>query len=186
MSGWDVLERHFEGLTADEVDAQLAVVPTRGATPVAASAAAYLAEHGGPDLDGAPKMPGDLHQRRTLTAARTLAETLASALTLDQAAKRLGVSRSRLSHRLKDGTVWAFTISGRRWLPAWQFTADRHTLPGLTAIVAAIPQSLHPLAVEAFMTTPHPDFDGHSPADWLAGGGDPAPIADWLTGIGRE
>lgn len=152
----------------------------------AASTASYLAEHGGPDLDGDPGMPGDLHQRRTLTAARTLAETLASALTLGQAAERLGVSRSRLSHRLSDGTVWAFVISGRRWLPTWQFTIDGHTLPGLAAIVAAIPASLHPLAVEAFMTTPRTDFDGRSPADWLASGGDPAPVVDWLTGMGRE
>ncbi len=186
MSGWDVLERHFDGLTADEVDAQLAVVLERGATPVAAWTAAYLAEHGGPDLDSDPETEGVLRQRRILTAASTLAETLASALTLGQAAERLGVSASRLSHRLKDGTVWAFTISSRRWLPTWQFTVDQRTLPGLPAIVAAIPASLHPLAVAAFMTTPRPDFGGRSPADWLASGGDPAPVADWLTGMGRE
>lgn len=183
MSGWDVLERHFDGLTAEEVDAELALVPQSGATPVAAASAAYLAEYGGPDLDGEPGLPGDVHRRRTLTAARTLSEALESTLTLDQAAEKLGISRSRLSHRLGEGTMWAFTISGRRRLPRWQFTPDGALLPGLKAIVQSIPENLHPLAIEAFMTTPRPTFDSLSPAEWLVSGGDPAPVLDWLAGM---
>lgn len=183
MSGWDVLERHFEGLSADEVDAELATVPPRGATPTSASAAAYLDEHGGPDLDGGSSAEGSLHRRRALTAARTLSDTLASALTLDQAADFLGLSRSRLSHRLADHSLWAFTVHGRRYLPRWQFSADGRTIPGLAQVTPAIPATLHPLAVESFMTAPRPDFDGRTPVEWLSSGGDPALIADWLTGM---
>lgn len=183
MGQWDVLERHFAGLTAAEVDAELAAVPAARATPSSAAAVAYLAEHGGPDLnmDTDPGR-GSVRQRRALTAAKTLADTLASALTLEQAAQRLGVSRSRVSHRITEDTLWAFTVAGRRYLPCWQFTDDG-TLPGLVRVVPAIPRGLHPLALEAFMTTARPDFDGVSPVQWLESGGDPGLISDWLTGM---
>lgn len=185
MSGWDVLERHFAGLTPDEVGAELAAVRAQGATPPTAGSAEYLTRRGGPELDSDSdgNAVGDVHQRRVLTAARTLSDTVRSALTMDQAADLLQVSRSRLSDRISAGTVWAFTLQGRRWLPQWQFTADGHVVPGLSQIVAAIPDSLHPLAVEGFMTTRRQDFDDRSPIDWLASGGAPDVIAEWLIGM---
>lgn len=182
MTTWAVLERHFDGLSAEEVDRELAGVPARGATPASAAAASYLADHGGPDLDeGAER--GDVHRRRVLTAARTLAELVGSALTLDQTAELLGVSRSRISHRLAEGSLWAFTVQGRRYVPRWQLTDDGHPLPGLALVVSAVPGHLHPLALETFMTTAREDFDQQTPAGWLASGGDPAVVADWLAGM---
>ena len=89
-----------------------------------------------------------------------------------------------MSHRLKDQSLWAFTVQGRRYLPRWQFTGG-HTIPGLSWVVPAIPISLHPLAVDAFMTTANDDFGGESPVEWLTSGGDPALVANWLTGIGQ-
>lgn len=186
MVGWNVLERHFDGLSADEVDAELTAIPSLGTTPVSESARGYLVEHGGPDLGGETGTPNDIHRRRALTAARTLSETVRSALTIDQASKALGISKSRVSHRLADGTLWAFTVQGRRYLPRWQFTSDGRTVPGLPVITAAIPTNLHPLALDSFMTTPRPDFDRRSPFEWLISGGDPRVIADWLTAMGRE
>lgn len=184
MGDWDRLERHFDGLTAEEVDQGLAAdVPAPGATPVSAASVEYLAEHGGPDLDREPGEPGTMRQRRALRAARTLSETLGSALTLDEAAEKLGISRSRISHRLSDGSVWAITVSNQRHLPKWQFTPEGRTIPGLQKIVPAIPQNLHPLAIESFMSTPRPDFDDRSPVEWLASGGNPAPVAEWLAGM---
>jgi hypothetical protein len=181
MSTWAVLERHFDGLSPDEVDAELAAVPPQGSTPASTAAADYLSEHGGPDLDD-PASGDDLHHRRTLTAARTLAETLRSALTLDQVAATLSVSRSRISHRLADATLWGFTVQGRRFVPGWQLTGG-HTIPGLASIVPVIPSSLHPLALDAFMTTASDDFGGQSPVEWLISGGDPSVVADWLAGM---
>ncbi len=182
MESWDVLQRHFGGLTADEVDAELAGVPATGASPASQEAADYLARHGGPDLQGVT-VRGEIHQRRALVAARTLSESVRSALTLDQVAQELGLSKSRVSHRLSDGGLWAFTVQGRRYFPRWQFIPDGEVLPGMTTIVPAIPPTLHPLALEAFMTAPQTAFDGRSPVEWLAGGGDPTVIADWLTGM---
>lgn len=181
MTGWDVLERHFDGLTPEEVDAALTAVPARGATPSSAAAAAYVHEHGGPDLD--ERDLSTVQRRRAVTASRTLVDTMRSAVTIDEAADLLDVSRSRVSHRLAAHSLWAFTVGGRRHLPRWQFTSGRGTLPGLATIVPAIPAHLHPLAVASFMETPLPDLDGRSPVEWLTSGGDPQPVADWLTGM---
>lgn len=187
VSGWDVLERHFAGMTPDEVDAQLTAVPAADATPTTAAAAAYLVDFGGPDArPGTPTTPEDIHRRRALSAARTLADTLASAVTLDEAAHILSVSRSRVSHRLAERTLWTITAGGKRMVPRWQFTADKGVLPGLAVVIPAIPTGMHPLSVERFMTTPTADFDGLSPTGWLESGGEPAAVAAWLTGMGRS
>lgn len=192
MSGWDVLERHFEGLTADEVDAELAAVPVPGASPATAAATTYLVAHGGPDLDGDPTSAGDLRQRRVLAAAKTMSEIVGSALTLDHVAETLGLSRSRISHRLAEQTLWAFTAHGHRYVPRWQITTDVPrdrsrfgvgTLPGLPQVVPAIPKNLHPLAVETFMTAARDEFEGRSPVEWLVSGGDPEAIVEWLAGM---
>lgn len=106
----------------------------------------------------------------------TLSDTLASAFTLEQVADFLRLSRSRLLHRLTDRSLWAFTVRGRRYLPRWQFTDARKVIPGLAQMVPAIPATLHPLAVDSFMTSPHPDFDGHTQVEWLTSGGDPSAL----------
>lgn len=183
VTTWAMLERHFGGLTADEVDAELSAVPPAGASPSSAAAVEYLRQFGGPDLDRGAG-PG-VHQRRTIVAARTLADSLRSTMTIDQAADLLGVSRSRVSHRIADGSLWATGIHGRRLVPRWQFTADGQVIPGLPKVVSAIPTSLHPLAVEAFMTTPRVDFDDQSPVEWLTSGGDPGVIAEWFISMGH-
>lgn len=185
MGDWDVLERHFGGLSAAEVSAELASLPPHDATPSSASAAAYLREHGGPDLDG-ESSPGDIQQRRALTASKTLSQTLSSAMTIDEAAAALGVSRSRISHRISAQSMWAFTLQGRRYVPRWQ-VVDRESgtgpIPGLATIVPTIPSALHPVALDAFMHTSQEDLGGQSPLEWLISGGNPQLVADWLTGM---
>lgn len=187
MTTWDVLERHFDGLTAEEVDAELDEVVS-GQSPASSAAAAYLAEHGGPDLDGEARA-GSIPRRRALTAAATLTEMLHSAMTLDETAATLGISRSRVSHRISGGRLWAFTVQGRRYVPRWQITDDgdgkAQVIPGLEVVTPAIPNTVHPLGVAAFMTVAHEDFSGQSPVEWLISGGDPSVVAAWLTGMGR-
>lgn len=185
MSAWAVLEDYFGDLTPEEVAAELGAPIPRGATPASASTANYLAKHGGPDLDIAPAEPEDLRKRRSVVAARTLADLIGSAMTLDETALALGVSRSRVSHRISDGSLWAFAIQGRRYVPRWQVAGDGRALPGLDVVVPAIPSNLHPLAIEGFMTTSHEEFDGAAPVEWLARGGDAGEVAAWLTGMAR-
>ncbi|MDQ6895991.1 MAG: excisionase family DNA-binding protein [Actinomycetota bacterium] len=104
-------------------------------------------------------------------------------LTIEQAADLLGVHRSRVSHRLRDGRLYAFQLGTQRRLPRWQLTTDDTPLPGLDAVLAALPADLHPAAVEGFFTTPDPDLDGETPARWLASGGDPHRVVDEAAGI---
>lgn len=179
-----MLEDYFGDLTPEEVAAELGTPTPRGARPASASAVKYLAEHGGFGL--APTEPeGDLRRQRSLVAARTLDDVMRSAMTLDETAVALGVSRSRVSHRIGDGSLWAFTIQGRRYVPRWQLAGDGRTLPGLDVVVPAIPPNLHPLAIEGFMTTPHDEFVGASPVEWLARGDDAGLVAAWLVGMAR-
>ena len=104
-------------------------------------------------------------------------------LTIDQAADLLGIHRSRVSHRVRDGRLYAFRLGSQRRLPRWQLTAAGQPLPGLETVLPALPGDLHPTAVEGFFTTPDPDLDGVTPAQWLASGGDPQRVVDEASGI---
>lgn len=107
----------------------------------------------------------------------------ARSLTIEQAADLLGIHRSRVSHRLRDGRLYAYRLGTQRRLPRWQLTADGQPLPGIETVLAALPTDLHPTAVEGFFTTPDPDLDGVTPAHWLASGGDPQRVVDEAAGI---
>ena len=192
VTAQDVFARHFPGLSPEEVDAELSRTPVAGATPISAAAMRYLAEHGGEAARAAlDKYDQAAVQRdRAVTAARTLEEMLASSLTLEEAAASLGLSRSRISHRLRDQTLYAFTIQGRRYLPRWQFSEGpggvvSSTIPGLAQIVPAIPRDMHPLALEAFMTEPLEDLGDKSPVDYLCSYGAVETVADWLVSLGH-
>ena len=50
-------------------------------------------------------------------------------------------------------------------------------------MLAALPADLHPAVVEGFFTTPDPDLDDASPAQWLASGGDPQRVPDEAEGL---
>jgi hypothetical protein len=189
----DVLERHFPGLTPGEVDAELSRTPAAGATPIAAAAMEYLAEHGGEEARAALAHydPARVAHTQTLTAAQDLEHLLRSSLSIEDAAAALRVSRSRISHRLKAQSIYAFTVQGRRYVPSWQFRiptggGKAEVIPGLAQVVPAIPRDLHPLALEAFMTTPLPDLDGKSPVEHLSTGGVIEVVTDWLTSLGHR
>jgi|SRR5690625_2621919 len=67
--------------------------------------------------------------------------------------------------------------------PAWQFT-DAGPLPELRAVLAAMPEDYHPLDVASVMTSPHESLGDRSPADWLAGGGDPSLVVALVDELG--
>jgi hypothetical protein len=74
-------------------------------------------------------------------------------------------------------------------LPTWQFDDELRPLPGLAAVLAALPSGMHPREVEGFMTTPQDDLRvrGHnrSPRDWLLSGGSPAQVAAHAADLDR-
>lgn len=97
-----------------------------------------------------------------------------TALTVEQAAQRLGVSTSRVRQRAGDRSLWAIKVGHRLLLPELQFT-DRGQIPGLDAVLTALPHDLHPLSIHGLLTTPQSDLriDGTeiSIVEWLTGGG---------------
>lgn len=85
-----------------------------------------------------------------------------------------GVDRSRISHRLSAGALYAITMGSRRRIPAWQFHNHRE-LPGLASMVAVIPAHAHPVGVDAcrdaLMSAAQDELGGRTPIARLASGG---------------
>lgn len=113
--------------------------------------------------------------------AAAYAAVLADALTVGEVARRLGIDPSRVRHRLARRQLLGIRRTDGWRLPAWQFGADGRPLPGLERVLRALPPSVHPVVVARFFATPQPELvlDGSlvPPRAWLAGGGDPAPVA---------
>lgn len=109
------------------------------------------------------------------SASSNLAALTRESLSVEQVAKLLFVDASRVRHRVRDRALYAFKIGAALRLPTWQL--DEHEpIPGLRAVLAALPADLHPLEVVGFMTTPDPDLEVAeeplTPREWLVGGGD--------------
>jgi hypothetical protein len=159
---------------AEAMSAGLARLLTApGATTLPPAEADLLDAAGLGDASGA-------YAHAAATAAGTYAALVATALTVGEAATRLGITEGRVRHRIAARELYALP-SGRRRLPAWQFT-ERGVLPGLAAVLRASDPAEHPLSVLAFLTTPQPDLelDGRpaTPEQWLRAGGDAAPVAE--------
>lgn len=163
----------------DMVREALAAVRTRPAVdPRNQFSAAEVAalERGGFDLRPAGR-------REQSMLARTAAEYVAmleNALSVSQAAKRLGVDQSRIRQLLSSGSLYGVKVRGEWRLPSFQFTA-RGTVPGIQEALRALPRDLHPIEVLEWFRHPDPDLEVGdepvSPLDWLRTGGDPAQVS---------
>lgn len=160
-----------------------------------------------------------------LTVSRRLLE---SALTTKQAAQLLERDTSNITRGIKQHRYYAVRVAGALRLPEWQFY-ERTTyedyvpgepfapdevyepLPHLADVVPAIPADLHPLSIEGFMRSAHPDLSSEavwgeiggpsvdvvggestigshtlSPRDWLISGGEPQAVVALLEGMSRR
>jgi hypothetical protein len=114
-------------------------------------------------------------------AAAAYAALQADALSVAEAARRLGIDGSRVRHRLAKRQLIGIR-QPRGWLlPAYQFGADGLPLPGLQQIATVLAGS-HPVSVARFFATPAPELVVRqrrlSPREWLEGGGNPERVAD--------
>ena len=136
-------------------------------------------------LDLAHQREGEPDARaRAVAAHAVLAD---SALTAAGAARALDVDPSRIRHKLAARRLTGWKDQGGWRLPAWQF-ADGGTLPGLDAVLAAVPGDQPALVVAAFMTTRQDDLliggERVTPRQWLLAGGDPGPVAALASTLG--
>jgi hypothetical protein len=161
---------------------QLAPVDPSPAEYFTESQAAALTAVG---LDLAPRRDKERDPRaRTVALQAVLRDT---AVTVAGAAERISVDASRIRHRLADGRLAGWKDRGGWRLPVWQFTNDG-VLPGLEAVLAAVPDDQPPLVVAGFMTTPQHDLptagEPTIPRDWLLAGGDPEMVARLMATLG--
>lgn len=111
--------------------------------------------------------------------AQTYAAIVAASLSVEHAARLLGVTGGRIRQRLLQRTLYGIKSGERRnWqLPSFQFYHGQE-VPGLDVVLPHLPADLHPVEVYAWFTRPHSDLvpDGRSdeevlsPRDWLIAG----------------
>jgi hypothetical protein len=122
--------------------------------------------------------------RTQVRAAAAFADLVARSVHGDAAmAQTLGVDPSRISQRLADRSLYAFSDGTVRHFPHWQLDASGHrAVPGLRVVLGALDPALHPLQVDHFVTTANVDLEADgtplSPVAWLTTGGDPGKVAD--------
>ncbi|WP_243793912.1 DNA-binding protein [Saccharopolyspora gloriosae] len=136
-------------------------------------------------LDLAPLAANETDPRaRTVAEQAVLRDT---ALSVNQAADRIGVDSSRIRHRIGDGRLIGWKDRGGWRLPAWQFS-DNDVLPGLETVLTGMPQDQPALVLAKFMTTVQDDLElgdrAVSPREWLLAGGSARRVADLASAIG--
>lgn len=159
-----------------ELAGALAGTPQTSTSTLTGDQESVLAEHGGIIAAGGEREPASTARAGLRALSANLAEQARTSIPVTQAAERLGVDASRVRHRVRDHALYGFKIGSSLRLPLWQFTSDGTPLPGLRAVLAALPADLHPLEVAGFMTTADPDLtvadEALSPRQWLTAGGD--------------
>lgn len=88
------------------------------------------------------------------------------------------LSRRGYLHAVECGSAWRY--------PSWQFAGRPRfaVVPGINAVVPAIPRHWSPLAINSFMTAPRRELAAgetiNSPVEWLMRGNDPQRVVDVL------
>jgi excisionase family DNA binding protein len=134
----------------------------------------FLIDSGAPADSFDPASQSEARARLAEVAARTQAQA-APELDVAQVASLLGCSTSTVRRLAHSGDLYALRRGRELRFPDWQFT-DGQRLPGLRAVLAALPSSMHPLSVEGLMTSPQEELDDRSPVEWLAAGCSVAPV----------
>lgn len=101
-----------------------------------------------------------------------------TALTSVEVANGLGITTAQVHRKRRARQLWGIT-DRQLWLfPAIQFESrvDSHLLRavrGMEQVLKALPEDLHPIAVEGFLSTARPDLlidRPVTPLQWLLGG----------------
>ncbi|MBI2930408.1 MAG: hypothetical protein HYY16_02045 [Planctomycetes bacterium] len=121
-------------------------------------------------------------------AAEIYARMLREGLDVAETAAHLGIDPSRVRQRLTETPPTLFGVKvGFEWrLPKFQFTRTG-LVPGIDAVIARLPRDVHPVAVERWLMSPHPDLEAErgalSPLDWLKTGRPVSVVADLASSL---
>lgn len=123
-----------------------------------------------------PDASAEFYTRALLRTAAGTADLGGTALTVAEVARRLHRDQSRVRQMLLARELYGMKLHGAWRIPDFQFSGDG-VVPGLPAVLRAVPWGLHPLALRNWLMRPELDLeiDGRavSPLDWLESGGDP-------------
>lgn len=108
------------------------------------------------------------------------ATMMALALTEDEVQRVLDVKPSRVRQRIADRSLYAIAVGKERRFPQVQFH-ERDLVPGIGKVLQALPEDLHPVEVESWLTSPNSDLLANeevalSPREWLISGGSVSPL----------
>ena len=104
-----------------------------------------------------------------LRGKKELIEAEGGALTVEEAADALGLTRQGVDRRRRAGKLLALSMGKRGYLyPAWQFTQGG-TLPGLEETLDVF-QDIGPWAQLTWFISPNTRLGGESPLDMLRAG----------------
>lgn len=168
------------------VDSALDAAVRRADTPPLTEAEEQALRRGGYE----PAAPWPDSIARTASKFQAL---LKDSLTVEQAARLLGVAPSRIRQRIAGTggarTLYAIRGEGARWrIPKFQFRG-RVLIPGIDKVIASLPADLSPIAVHNWLTTANPELTPlrheHpvSPLDWLRMGNSPGAAAALATDL---
>jgi excisionase family DNA binding protein len=130
-------------------------------------------------LDEAGLVVGPTNVPSALERSRIELQVLVrSSLTIDEAAKALGVTTSRIRQRLSSKHPTMYGVKqGRVWrIPRFQFESRTKLVRGLDAVMPHIRRDAHPVVVRDWFTTPHQDLvvddeaERVTPRAWLSSG----------------
>lgn len=89
----------------------------------------------------------------------------------------LGISRQALHQKVRAGQILAcVTGDGQRVYPAWQFTPDRRTLPGLGSVLPILLANTDPWTAAIWLTTPSDRLNKQTAVSVLRHSYDPDPV----------
>jgi len=122
-----------------------------------------------------------LHDRASASTLEHLIQMRLDGLTTKEAAALLRLTEGRIRQRIAADLLFAVKGPGGEWrLPRWQFHG-RHTIPGLSEVLAAVPRGWPPVAIERFLAEPTDELAvagaPMSPLAWLSEGRDAGPVA---------
>lgn len=186
----EVLERYGVGISEEDLAGLLGeALEAEGraaATGLSRREAEFVAQHSGLAMSAA-----DVRSDPPPVVARLATElgALARSVSTEELARHWGLDGSRVRHRARDGALYSVRVGRTLRFPLWQFDEHYRPVPGLAAVLRALPEGLHPAEVEGWMITPNTnlvvDDEPVSARDWLLRGGDLPAVTELAQSIDR-